>query len=231
MKKIGVFIAVIIVIIAGVAGYFFMSGGNIGVLIKHGIQDKGSMTLGVPVTVDKVTMPILTGKGKIENLVVENPDGQEFSYTFRIETLDLDIDPETIRTEKVHIKKIVINALEVAVEGTPQDNNITKLKESVNKPKEKKKKKVQIDHLQAQNCKLNIKLNDKSAKTIPLDSFELHNLGKNSETTMRDVTQQVVKKIIEKTTQAIKNEFKSGIHNIRDKIKEKMKDRKPPFFK
>ena len=232
MKKLGVVVAVILVVAAAGVGYFFMTGGDIGVLIKHGIEDKGSTTLGVPVTVDKVTMPILTGEGKIENLMVENPDGQEYDYTFKIETLDLHLDPETVRSEKVHIKKIVINALEVAVEGTLQDNNIIKLKQGMNKPKEdKKKKKVKVDHLQAQNCKLIVKLNDKPVKTIPLDNFELHNLGDDSETTMRDITQQVVKEIIEKSTDAIKNAFKDGMGNFRDKIKEKLKDKRPPFFK
>ena len=238
MKKLGVVIAVILVIGAAGAGYFFMTGGDIGVLIKHGIEDKGSATLGVTVTVDKVTMPILTGEGRIENLTVENPDGEEYDYTFRIESLDLHLDPETARSEKVHIKKIVINALEVAVEGTLKDNNIIKLKQGMNKPDEeenKKKKKVKVDHLQAQNCKLIVKLNDKPAKTLPLDNFELHNLGDSSETTMRDITQQVVKEVIEKSTEAIKDAFKGGMGDFRDKIKdkmkEKMKDRRPPFFK
>lgn len=236
MKKLGVVIAVILVIGAAGVGYFFMTGGDIGILIKHGIEDKGSTTLGVAVTVDKVTMPILTGEGKIENLTVENPDGEEYDYTFRIETIDLHLDPKTARSEKVHIKKIVINALEVAVEGTLQDNNIVKLKQGMNKPKEeKKKKKVKVDHLQVQNGKLILKLNDKPVKTLPLENFELHNLGDSSETTMRDITQQVVKEVVEKATEAIKKAFKGGMGNFRDKIKdkmkEKMKDRRPPFFK
>ncbi|WP_372366688.1 hypothetical protein [Candidatus Uabimicrobium sp. HlEnr_7] len=233
MKKILTVICALAIIATAVIAGFVMTGGDIGFLIKQGIQDKGSEVMGVPVTVENVDMPILTGIGKIENLIITNPQGEESDYTFKMGILNIEIDPETIKTEKVRIKKLIIDSPEISFEGDIKNNNIMQLQKNIqaNKKDEKKKeKKVQLDYLKIQNGKLKLQFKGLKSKTITLADLELENIGSGGDTSISEMGQQIMRQFLKIITATLKKEMGGNIKKIKDKIKPPFK-RPGPFGK
>lgn len=136
MKKIFIFLAVIIAIVGGV--FWFISSDQLNALIKEQIEIQGKKFTEQTVAVEKVEMKILQGAGTINGIVVNNPQGYSTTPLFSLNEITLDINLESLPKVKeggpVVLDAIVINSPEALVEfGKNGSSNIQDVLDAVNR--------------------------------------------------------------------------------------------------
>jgi hypothetical protein len=101
MKKIaiGIIVAVLVVIFAGVA--LFLDSA-----VKRGVENIGSRLTKVDVRLDGVNLSLMSGSGKLKGLIVGNPAGYKSPSAISIGTASLDLVPRSLFSYKVIIKSI-----------------------------------------------------------------------------------------------------------------------------
>ncbi len=129
MKKVLIGLAVVIVIVAG-GVYFFLS--NINGLVQTAVEDAGTRVTGVPVTLADVDIDITGGRGALGGLNVANPAGFETDYAFNLGAISVDIDLNSIGSNPVVIKEIVVTDPSVIYELTTSgSSNIQTIQQNV----------------------------------------------------------------------------------------------------
>jgi len=116
MKKIVIFIGVLLLIVAG--AFWFLTGGALNDFIKQQIEQVGSKVTEQSVTVNLVDMNLLEGAGTIKGLVLANPEKYNAPSMFSLHEVTLDINLESLTTDLIIIEKIVIDKPEAFVEFT-----------------------------------------------------------------------------------------------------------------
>lgn len=121
---IGLVIVVPLVIIFVVGTY----GGQIA---KDGINTYGPEFLGVDVVVDDVDFSILGGHLSMSGLVIGNPEGFESEYAFRLGSVKVELDRNSLFSDHIIIDQVRITAPEVIMELGKGGNNLAKLQEVI----------------------------------------------------------------------------------------------------
>jgi uncharacterized protein involved in outer membrane biogenesis len=130
MKKVLiVFIAVVVLIVAGVV--YMLS--NLDSLVAKAIEKHGSRVTQTSVTVSGVELSLKEGRGSITGLRVESPEGFDVRDAFTLGDITLDIDIQSLRGEPVVIDEIRVIAPVVNVEIRENGaSNIDELRKNVN---------------------------------------------------------------------------------------------------
>jgi hypothetical protein len=207
MKKIliGGAVLVIIVVVALV-----LVLGNINGIVKKGVETAGPMVLKVPVTLDKADISIFSGSGRLKGLTIGNPAGFHTEYAFQLGSVQMDIDPSSVTSDKIHVKNIVIDAPRIIFEGAFDKSNLSQLqanaaafsasgKEAGPAQTEQQKsesagKKIQIDLLTIKNGDISVSMNLLQGKklTAALPTIELKDIGKDNDATIADAMKKVL---------------------------------------
>ena len=184
-------IAVPALIIVVVLIVFFALNG----IVKSAVEAVAPKVTGTPVTLERVRISALTGKGTISGLVIGNPEGFKTPHAFALGTVRVDIDLPSLMSDKIIIEEIYIDAPEVTYEMGLSGSNIGKIQENVEafagppskeedpEEDEAEGKKIQINHFVFKNAKIGLsaKLLQGSQLSVPLPSVELHDIGKESD--------------------------------------------------
>lgn len=112
------------------------------------------------------------------------------------DTVGVALAPSSVLADKVIVRSVLVDGARVNIEGSPSDNNLTKILANVQavagsgsgattsdgKPAGGGKK-LQVDDLTIKNCKLSITLKLLGGKTVsaPLPDIHLSNLGQGPE--------------------------------------------------
>jgi|GEM_PF-238400 len=127
MKKALRIIALLIVILIGIAVIGYL---NIGSLVKKGVEGIGPQVTQGPMSLGGFKLNIFTGKAKISDLKIGNPEGFDEVDAISLGSLDLKLDPKSLMGgDTIHIYEIVINEPEIFVEGL-KAKNLIKLSEN-----------------------------------------------------------------------------------------------------
>ena len=116
MKKVAIFIGVLLLIIA--SAFWFLTGSGLNDLVKQQIEQVGSEVTEQKVTVGKVDLKLLKGAGTINELVLANPAKYSAPFLFSLNEVTLDINLESLTTDLIIIDKIVIDKPQAVVEFT-----------------------------------------------------------------------------------------------------------------
>lgn len=136
MKKLIIFLAVIIAIVGGV--FWFISSDQLNAIIKEQIEVQGNKFTEQTVSVEKVDIKILQGAGTINGLVINNPKGYSTTPLFALNEITLDINLESLPKVKeggpVVLDALIINAPEALVEFTKNgSSNIQEVLDAIEK--------------------------------------------------------------------------------------------------
>lgn len=215
MKKllIGGFLAlVIIAVVAVLAVGFFLDSA-----VKKGVETIGPQLTKVSVKLDSVGLSLLSGSGKINGLVVGNPEGYQTASAINIGHASLAVSPGSLLSDKVIVKSIRVDAAEVTFEGGLSGNNLSKILDNVNAatggdtpapgvPQESEAgKKLQVDDFLMTGAKVNVSLTGMGGQsvTVPLPDIHLTGLGQGSEgITSAELTKLVLNEVIAAATKA-----------------------------
>jgi uncharacterized protein involved in outer membrane biogenesis len=197
MKK--VIIGVVVGLVLVVVGAVILVGMNLNSIIKNAVETQGSKLAKVSITLDKVSLSLLSGKGEISGLVIGNPEGFKSPSAMRIGQASLHIEPRSVFSDKVIIRSIIVKAPEITLEGDLIKNNLSKLAANVDEsaksapaaepaakgPSASKGpgKKLQLDEFLLTDAKVTIvqSVVGSSTNNAVLPKLEIKNLGQGPE--------------------------------------------------
>lgn len=191
MKKLAIRVAVVglILIIAGIVAFALFLDS----LIKKGVETVGPSLTQTTLRLDRVSLSVLSGSASLKGLVVGNPQGYKAATALEADQISIKLAPTSVLSDKVIIHSLRVDAAKINVEGSPTDNNLTRIMANVqaavpasqtSQTKEASAgKKLQVDDLVISNAKVNLTfplLGGKST-TVALPEIHLTQLGQGPE--------------------------------------------------
>lgn len=219
MKKILIGVGVLVVIAAVV---ITLVVGNLGTLIKKGIETAGPTILQAKVKVDKVNISLSSGSGELDGFMVGNPAGFSTPYAFDMDRIKIELDPKSLTTDSIHIRQILIQGPKIIYEGAIGQSNLNKLQANAEayigkgggakeKTAEKGKagKTVVIDSLKITGGEASLSMKPLQGQkvTVPLPAIELRDIGKNKKTDFAGVLKTVLAQINRELVPAIQRKL------------------------
>jgi hypothetical protein len=215
MKRVAIGItALTVILIVGVIVIY----SSLGAIITKAVNSEGPEIIQAKVHLDETVIDATSGKGSLHGLFIGNPKGFETESAFKMDKIEIIIDPGSLTSNTVVINKIDIQAPEVTYELGGGGSNVDAIQKNVDayvkktigvsETKEKKPAKEEggtkmvIDHVYVKGGKVNISailLGGKSM-TVPLPDIHLKDIGKEKKGATPG---EVVKSIIGALNKAI----------------------------
>ena len=214
---IGLGIAVAVLVLLLVFLQFFL-----GHTIKLAVNKAGSAILKTDVRIENVHARILSGKLKIDGILIGAPEGFD-ANVFEMNNLMVDIDVPSLFSDTIHIREVTILDPIVTYELKGLNSNLSALlapfekkdggeekevkeeKPAEKEPAEKKPaKKLMIDKFLFQGGKVRMAVASGKGAVLPLPNIELADIGKKSGgATGVEVAYEVLKSITSGTLSAV----------------------------
>lgn len=184
MKKIGIGLAVVLMVIAGA---IYWLHGNLDGLVRDAIAKYGSEMTQAKVSVDGVKITMADGQGIISGLTIGNPKGFKTAYAFKVKEFTVAIDPASITGDVVTVKKIAIIAPHIIYEKGDAMTNFDAIQKNITDyigPSDNKKssggKKLIVEELTIRGAKAEASAAFLANKSVEVDlpDLTLRNLGK-----------------------------------------------------
>lgn len=131
IKKIGIGAAVLVVLL-GITMYLLL--GNLDKILKGAIEGVGSELLGVPVKVAEVEIDLKSGMGEIRGMSIANPAGYQAQNAFEMDTIRLEIDLSSLRSQPIMIDEFKVRSPVVELEARADgSSNLQELLDNIEK--------------------------------------------------------------------------------------------------
>lgn len=226
MKKVLIAVAVLLVIIVGAVIYL---GSNLDSIVKAGVEKYGPRYTGTEVRLGSVESSLLGGEVTINDFFLGNPKGFKTPHAFKVKSVHVAVDTESLMSDVIHIKEIVIDSPDIIYEMTGGTSNLQAIQKNVNQaagggkkapsasetaPQPEGGKKVVIDNLYVRHAQAAVSADMLGGKTVPVPVPDLHltDIGKKSNgTTMADASKQVLDAITGSVTNAVSKVDLKGI--------------------
>lgn len=177
----GLLIAVVLAVLAGGAGVFFLDR-----IVQRGIENVGSRTAGVVVLLNEVRLSLLSGKGSLRGLRIANPPGYRAPQAVTVGEMYVELRPLSVFSERVQVRAVVVKAPEIHYEKRGDKTNLDALQANIEASlateKSQSGKKLQVDSLIVRDAKVYYyDKPDAAPKTFTLKEIHLRDLGKGPE--------------------------------------------------
>jgi hypothetical protein len=205
LKKI-VYVILIIILIVPVLVSIFGDRA-----LKAGIETAASKTLKVDVALEDISLSILSGSVKLENLIVANPEGYENINLLEAGVVKIDLGVKSLLSDTVEIQNMIFSDITVVIEQKGFTNNLQQILDSLPKPdkdepkektndktdaKEKTEKNLLIKNLEMNNITVKVKLIPLPGKidTIPLTltPIKMTNLGTDNKLSVASLSAKIL---------------------------------------
>ena len=124
IKVVGILVLLILVVVI-VAGIFWNS------MIKTGGETLGPSITRTTVTLESVDISVVSGRGRVQGLVVGNPKGFNTESAFHLGEAKVDVDLKSTLADTVIIREILIDGPEITFEGSLTGSNLVKIRTNV----------------------------------------------------------------------------------------------------
>lgn len=215
MKKIilGIAIAVIVLLIVGLV----VLGLSLDGIVKRGVETVGPKLTQTSVTLDKVSLSLLSGGGQIGGLVVGNPGGFTTPHAISVGKATLVVQPASLMADKIVIRTVRVEAPEITLETGLNGTNLKKIIDNLSaatasagtKPAAPAEaggpgKKLEVDDFLIAGAKLNFSVTGLGAQAVTLPEIHLVNLGQGPEgITSAELTKIVITAIEKAAVKAV----------------------------
>lgn len=182
--SLGAFFAIVLVLLLTIPGP----------IIKGSAENLGPLFLGTPVTIEKSSVNILTGRIEFGGVVVGPPEGYD-ANVFEMKTFCIDVDMASVLLfwKPIVVSDIVIDKPIVSYELKGLSSNLAKLQENLGANEEKAKesskdkksakkggRKVVIDHFLFADADVRVAVMGGKGAVVPLPKIELKDIGRKS---------------------------------------------------
>jgi hypothetical protein len=187
MKKtiIRILIGLVVLSIAAVV----IAGFSLGGIVKRGVETIGPKLTKVDIKLDKVGLSLFSGSGRVDGLVVGNPEGFKAPHAISVGSASLSLSPASLLSDKIVIKSIKVDAPEITYETGAGGSNLKKILANLNETTggggsstnaaAKPGKKLEVDDFFLTGAKLHLSLAGVAGATVPLPAIHLTDLGKD----------------------------------------------------
>ncbi len=174
MKKKLLVIAFILLVL--VIGAVVVIGFNLDKIVKTAVVTVAPTITKTTVTLDSVSLSLLTGSASFNGLVIGNPDGYKMPFVISVGKAAASLSPGSLLSDKIIIHSVEVRAPEITFEGNPLGaNNLKQLLANLSGPVDtnatqtaaasgKPAKKLQVDDFLITGAKVH-------ASITGLDSF------------------------------------------------------------
>jgi len=194
-------LVVVILIVTLVIAVWF--GGN--AMARKGVEAGASSALGVPTTLDGVSIGWFTSSVAIKGLEIGNPEGYSGDRLMALDRAKVACKITSLLTDTVEVREILVDGPELTVElkpGIPPHSNLGDLLASLKPEKAEEKpqeeeaegKKFKIGLIKVTNTKVRFQLPGGKTKDLKLPDIELREI-KNADGTpvmLADIFRQVL---------------------------------------
>jgi citrate lyase gamma subunit len=202
VKKILIGLGVVLALLAVAVLVLFL---NLNAVIEKGIETAGPDMLKAPVEVADVDVSLFSGRGIIRGLTVGNPEGYAGDHAFRLGSVEVELDPRSVTSDIIQIRRVRVVAPEIAYVGNLKDSNLQQLQRNAEAfaaatPADPAAgdaaagPSLAIDSLEIENAQVGVVLsflgNEPMSVTLP--SLVMKDLGKDGQTGVADVLRQVL---------------------------------------
>jgi uncharacterized protein involved in outer membrane biogenesis len=210
---------IVVIVVALIVVTLIVVGVNLGRIVKDGIVTYGPKMTQTSVSVDKVTLSLLTGSAKITSLAVGNPSGYKSPNAITAGTIAVGVDPMSLMSEKIVIKSVKLESPAITFEGGLSGNNLSTILDNINSTgksggtlstnvaaQPKSEKKYEVDDLLITGAKADVILTSPVQRQVSLTLPDIHltDLGKGGDgITATDLARQVLNAITSTTIQAV----------------------------
>jgi uncharacterized protein involved in outer membrane biogenesis len=176
---------VVLVVLAVLTVSLFLDGA-----VKRAVETIGPKLTKVDIRLDRVRLSLLSGSGKISGLVVGNPEGFKTPQAISIGSASLSLQPGSLLSDKIVIKKIEVIAPEITFEGGPGGNNLSGILANLNaggggggtnaaaQPAgEKPGRKLEVDDFIISGAKVHVSVTGLGGKALSVPIPEIHLTG------------------------------------------------------
>lgn len=207
MKKLAkrLVIAGLLLVLLVVGGVVYLLA-SVNALAKKGIEAGGSYALGVPTTVDSVSIGLLSGQASLANLSVANPQGFASPHFLKLGGGSVAVSLGSLQTEVVEIPTFALSNIDVRLERKGDSGNYQKILDNLKtvtgsgggggtpqpSPGGGPEKKFIVRDLTITNVRVELDLlgaggavgealNSATKIPVSIDKIELKNVGKTGE--------------------------------------------------
>ncbi|MGH1486995.1 MAG: hypothetical protein ACRBCI_12325 [Cellvibrionaceae bacterium] len=245
MKALKIIIGIVVTLIIIVAIVFGVGLSQLNSIVERVIEEVGTDTLKTSVNVSAVDITLTEGKGVINGLSVNNPQGYSNNKLLSVGDVGLQIDIESLTNNVKVIKQVYVKGVKLRAEQKNlTDTNIQALidnlkSQSSNTSGASKSKSgddvlLMIEKLQFGESEIALETEKYGGKTIKLPGYTQTNIGSKSKGLTPDqVSQVIMKSLLDRVKKSVKNELKKiakdevkeKIGKEKDKLKDKLKEK------
>lgn len=206
MKRLGIGLIILIILIAG-AVYVLLS--NLNAIVEASIEKYGSEATQASVTLDKVDLALVEGKGALSGLRVGNPKGFATPAALVLGQVAIKLDTASVAGNgPIVVHEIVIDRPEITYEVKGGTNNLDTLRKNVTdyaarmdggaasaSAESSEGRKLIIENLYVRNGQIAISHTALQGQSlaVPLPTIHLTGIGRGSDgATPAEVAQKVV---------------------------------------
>lgn len=224
----GVFVVIIIAAVIIIAT-------NIGPMIKKAVNTYGPDITKTKVSLGDVDVSLFSGKAKLKELFLGNPDGFTSPYAMKVRSIKVDIDEKSITKDTIVIDRIEVLSPDISYEKMRKGDNFQTIMknvqssvgskgQAVEKQQEEKgrEKKLLIREFVVKGGKVNLTMSFLGGKSIsaPLPDIHLKDIGKKKggatpAEALKEVFQSLYTKI---TSPAVTDSLNKGLKSLRTNL-------------
>ncbi|MFA6091500.1 MAG: hypothetical protein WCU88_00650 [Elusimicrobiota bacterium] len=161
---------------------------KLGSIVKTAVETLGPKVTRTEVRLNSVVLSPFSGSGRIRGLFIGNPAGYKTPGAFEFRSVRLSVDLKSLGSDRVVIREIVVDGLEVTLEGSLSGSNLSRIQKnaesffpsSPKSEKPRKETKVEIGLFKATNGKVNLSAFGSESLSVPLPDIELRDIGRKS---------------------------------------------------
>jgi hypothetical protein len=122
-------VGVLVLVVAAVGlGWLMLDS-----IAKKGIQKGGEYALGVPTDVKDLSLSLLGGNLKINQLQVSNPQGFHSPHFVKTGLFEVEVQPLSVFGKTVQVRKFVLDGLSLNIEQIASGNNVSVVLDHIKK--------------------------------------------------------------------------------------------------
>lgn len=179
-------IGVVVLVVVAVAGVWL----RIDSLAKRAVERGGEFALGVPTTVDTLTLSLVGGSLRMDRLNIANPTGFGSNHLMRSGRFEMAVRPGSVLSDTIEIPMFELNGLDLNIEAKGLKTNIAAVLEHVRKlggsgeagqpaPQQQTRggKKVRVNRVVIRDVVAHVVLPGGRPLTVKVPTIELNNVS------------------------------------------------------
>ncbi len=224
MSKKKVIYAVLLIpifLILSIVVFLFM----IDSIAKSGVEKGATYALDVRTTLKDMRVSLLGGEIMMDGLDISNPAGFASSHLMQTGKFDVKVEPRSLFSDTIRVRKFVLNGLDVNVDQTLKGNNISKILDNIKRlssgktqeePSESQEgKKIFVKTITIQNVVAHFNLDAKLAAknlTVKIPTIVLKDVSsEDSPVVVRQLVVRVIPAILLEVIKNSKGIVPSGL--------------------